>query len=117
MTLKEVQALSDEEIRFKVAELAGWTRGAMRDDGSYWWAMPNKAPQHTWLDKSIPNYPQDLNAMYEVEESMCLEDQMEYVIELGGCCGDCELFSDWWQPIHATARQRAEAFVLTMEGI
>lgn len=61
--------------------------------------------------KQIPDYPNDLNAMHEAEE--VLTDRLGYLIELGGCVQDAAV-EDWWLVAHATAAQRAEAFLKTI---
>lgn len=62
---------------------------------------------------SIPDYPNDLNAMHDAE-SVLKEPQrtlyLNYLISNGGpSFADCE-----WAQVHATAAQRAEAFLRTM---
>lgn len=125
MTREEVQRLSDEELRIKVAELCGW-RGGERGE----WTDPEGEHQqalyptggafgklfgHSKYDREVPDdYPHDLNAMHEAEKlldgnerGMEASRAMLYKGTLANICGDpC--------PIHATAAQRAKAFVLTM---
>ena len=122
MEYNEVKALTDEELRIKVAELCGIT----------------VYPQHAWEDKDNrrycecyrcgathvypyvntrsvgpcveANYPQDLNAMNEAEKYPALQNTngtrmlfIRYLSRLTS--GDC---------IFAPARSRAEAFVLAL---
>ena len=113
MTLKEVQALSDEALRIKVAELCGYVSWC-DEYGSGQWEKDDKA-------QDPPDYPKDLNAMHEVEELMTPPQYKRWnkilkciTVPLNTCLTiDHQLFKQR----HATARQRAEAFVLTMEGI
>ena len=61
---------------------------------------------HYWV---IPAYATDLNAMHEGERArICGTLDMEYRKHLGDVCGQYQII---W---HATARQRAEAFLRTL---
>jgi hypothetical protein len=51
------------------------------------------------------NYCTDLNAMHEAEKTLTVEEWSDYVEHLP---------SRWEEAIHATARQRAEAFLRTL---
>lgn len=95
LTLEQVKAMSDDELRSKVAELCGWK--PYRFGGC-------KGDAH---EASPPNYCRDLNAMHEAEKSIITQDQ--YIPDYTEALYDTARH-DW----HATARQRAEAFVLTM---
>lgn len=142
LTLDEVKNLTDEELRLKVAEICGWTE--MRktvthitfdeDERPCWWV--GRTPDHTLNTRHggaiyeymgaeaiciVPDYPNDLNAMREAEEKLGVgyfgyarvlawnvhgKERVEKNGLNDGVLFDC---------IHATARQRAEAFVLTMQ--
>ena len=52
-----------------------------------------------------PQFCTDLNAMHEAEKTMDEEQWHDYVEHVGG---------RWEQAMHATARQRAEAFLRTL---
>lgn len=90
MNIKEVQDLSDEEIRIKVAELDGLTvEGNAESD-----------------------YPNDLNAIHEVVEKLREQDNglwFDYGSALIEICGST------MNSIQAKARLRCDAFVLAME--
>ena len=118
MNLKQIQALSDEELQIKVAWLRGWNRcepygnNAMRGKRQ---GEPNSAP---WRD--IPDYCNDLNAMHKAEAMFSAwftgthpndEDFLKLLIKIVSTEGKHRMAHN------ATARQRAEAFVLTMEEI
>jgi hypothetical protein len=70
-------------------------------------------------DVTVPNYPNDLNAMHEAEalKLTTLSLRMDYLAHLFDLS---EGFASGYPPgygkAHSTARQRATAFVLTMEG-
>ena len=61
--------------------------------------------------EGLENYPEDLNAMHAAEASLSAEDQEEFVRQLAGIVSANDL---WWCLIHATAGQRAEAFLKTI---
>jgi hypothetical protein len=91
--------MTDEQININVAEACGRVR---RPDG-YWFPLGS-----TVGSAGIPSYCNDLNAMHEAEMTLpTLPDnrRSEFRWRLG-------LISV--QAIHATARQRAEAFLKTL---
>lgn len=134
MTQTEVEKLTDVELRVKVAELAGWSGGA---DGE--WVEPDGTPHQALYpsgsaygkyvgegkyDESVPpDYPHDQNAVHEACSTEYDRDPYfayKYYECLGlVCCGPDSSRDDWEEHpedlILATARQRAEAFVLAKE--
>jgi hypothetical protein len=100
--------MSDEQIRIAIAEACGWTR------------EPSASPNFKFVWKhetdgynyALPDFPYDLNAMYEAEEhlkgtnweSFC---NMNEILASKVLRPDEHIF-------HATARQRAEAFLKTL---
>jgi hypothetical protein len=103
--LNEVKILGDEDLRLKIAELCGLGQ----------FSIPH----------SVPNYPRDLNAMHEAEKVLSPSpDELEWcngrwISFCQALCAICNSEEDErvkfaLAPIHATARQRAEAFVLAM---
>ena len=95
--------MTDEEIRIKVTELLGWYIADAKN------GLGVAHGQAIWPHtvKPLPNYPQDLNACHEMEKAMGHGEQWWYVGLLQGKLGDLWGF--------ATARQRCEAFIKTME--
>lgn len=69
------------------------------------------------LEYVIPNYPSDLNAMHEAEKTLvgdsCFKflDALQDVIARSFPNGNDSVF---WTCVHATAAQRAEAFLRTI---
>jgi len=126
---RKPQDMSDEELRIRVAELSGWERGPVKDLrlGSFG-GVPAmscwhpKSSKENWQDLP-PDFPNDLDAMHKAEMTIPDNDgaQAAYHAAL------CEVTN--WAPVHcgisqakanfdlirATARQRAEALVKTME--
>ena len=107
MNIYEVQALSDEQLRIKVATLLGTAN---------WQYCEDLYGPDPYLD--APNYPKDLNDCHKMEESLTSEQLTEYANTLGsGFTGANRGQTDKAAATHATARQRCEAFVLTMETV
>ena len=95
--------MKPEKQRIAIAEACGWT------EISDWKAagINGQHPTEPWTDV-IPDYPQDLNAMHEAEKVLTREQEKEYAYQLEAAC--CPLEYGW----HATAAQRAEAFLKTI---
>jgi len=129
MTHKQWVKLSPKEQRIKVAKLCGWTHfrrvvfsGDHKKDGLLF-GSSQKQPRQAWNFETneIPDYLNDLNAMHEAEKFIPLPKWYEWLNALGRATGEPEKDEDS-TPLtvlavyRATAAQRAEAFVLTMEG-
>ena len=95
--------MTDEEINIAIAEACGWkyaNNETHAPDGSFWWS---KEPE-------IPDYCNDLNAMHEAEKVFDTALYCRYINEL------CDLTIKGNNSMYmATARQRAEAFLKTIE--
>ena len=115
MTLEQIKQLSDEEIRIKVAELLRWKN--IRVDWDYFDYQDDTglvATNEIGYTLPLPDYPRDLNACFEMEETLddSQKDSFEYV--LGIVIGPSR--ERWrWHLLHATARQRCEAFIAVKE--
>lgn len=104
--------MTPEAQRIAIAEACGWTldhKGAIRADGyrsELWGKPPHEA---------LPDYLNDLNAMHEAEKVLidhqCKKYRDVLVAEvIGWSAHENELIA-----IHATAAQRAEAFLRTIK--
>jgi len=102
--------MTPEAQRVAIAEACGWSTGA---------ASASHRTQdgvRRYLDAiNTPNFPNDLNAMHEAEKVLTADDQLsDYGRHL------LSITKDWrpyWGPTrvaHATAAQRAEAFLRTI---
>ena len=104
--------MSDQEINKAIAEALGWSqvRSAGHNDDLIGKPPTNAPPTGGTLVRGgwiLPDFANDLNAMHEAEKA-ALRDrstQIRYMIELP---------RDHWDEVHATARQRAEAFLKTL---
>ena len=115
MTTQEVQALTDEEIRVKVAELQGWENvhrfnkwqeggPASCKDGDLVGDFNGRTRCH------LPNYPADLNACHEVEKMLTNEQWPAYSSTLWRITNQAPSNYE----CHASARQRCEALLITL---
>lgn len=108
--------MTDEQINQRIAEACGWTE--IHDSGPWhhhklWGYPPERPGQSGNAYKYMPDYCTDLNAMHEAEKVLLKEWKdgcvlwLEYTHKLMLACS--AHLSE-----HATARQRAEAFLRTL---
>ena len=100
--------MTDEEIRIKVTELLGWYIADAKN------GLGVAHGQAIWPHtvKPLPNYPQDLNACHEMVETLRKEDDSKWYDFRKHLMDEC---GSVMNAIQATARQRCEAFIKTME--
>jgi hypothetical protein len=111
MTREEVKRLTDEELMVAVAELCGWTmiRELTTDADRAIGIMYGKCPVLKGKFY-VPRYPKDQNAMHDAERVFMDSADgrlSRYTEQLQMSAGE---FTTWY----ATARQKAEAFVVAM---
>lgn len=112
--------MTPEAQRIAIAEACGWT------DCHCYSLASGKKPCGRWMGQlptELPDYLNDLNAMHEAEKVLSEERQRDY------CRNILESFDknriNWrtgrtlpptqcWITAHATAAQRAEAFLKTL---
>lgn len=97
----------NDKLRIKVAELCGLKDIHYLDNTSWVYGYRNGQRGEEWQD-DLPNYPNDLNAMHKAEKTMTDEQRTHYRVILTQNGVD-----DNFDPLCATAMQRAEAFVKT----
>lgn len=114
--------MTPEAQRIAIAEACGWTGIIV----SYSGALMGFAPFNPEYDEqqwqAVPNYPEDLNAMHEAEkvisekgESLrrCYMDNL--CVSANGPLSEMDgSYQEIWAMCHATAAQRAEAFLRTI---
>jgi len=77
-------------------------------------------PSEVTIRVGLPDYLSDLNAMHEAEETLSRNQRAEYWHEIIKLCNqDASLLNDFdrvgiFYQLHATAAQRAEAFLRTI---
>ena len=129
MTDKEYDKLTDEEVRIKIAELDGWKRSKTRLISTHDVSVSRiiqgwKCPSGHFYGGGInvlPDYLNDLNACYEFEEDLpmisedgkSLFDYTRTLSRLVRKPRTIPMVIHDWELLHATARQRCKAFVLT----
>ena len=106
--------MSNEDINKAIAEFCGWNQKSSHFGGATGIWTDSSGVDHT----RFPDYCKDLNAMHEAEETLVSEEQCfifarELAMLVKGFAHDPFLgvSSYIW---HATARQRAEAFLRTI---
>lgn len=112
--------MSPDAQRIAIAQECGWR--IYESNGGTYYEIPNAKPHlrnwHTGYDISfLPDYLNDLNTMHEVEKKLFTKRHtaMRYEEQLVTVCQwthppGTEMGSLW----HATAAQRAEAFLRTI---
>lgn len=111
--------MTDEQINIAIAEACGWTDIRREPTFGYgtnhlWWAYPPmKTGQGGNAYQYLPNYCNDLNAMREAEERLDDKQRRDFAFRLllALCDGSAADLSEHFDLLHATARQRAEAFL------
>lgn len=111
--MKSAEEMTDDELRIAIAEWCGWKCDPSHDpyESTKWMSPEGKY----WTPKPPPNYPSDLNAMWEAEERLTTEEKAGFVQNLYNLIGWPKLFYPF-NGIHATARQRAIALVKTIQS-
>jgi hypothetical protein len=102
--------MSPEKQRVAMAEARGYThvRIIKSIDGS-----PDIGiGHHPTEPHSVPDYLNDLNAMHEMEKVLTKEQHIDHMEWLGMCSDDYG--QKVWAYVHATAAQRSEAFLRTL---
>lgn len=118
--------MTDEQMRIKIAEARGWRFSKIPNEFAYVACSPDGEARHAnFGDVSfLPDYLNDLNAMHEAVSGLCYELRMEFQERLANVVGAGDAATYWWESDHyrdkvlnATARQRAEAFLKTLEEV
>ncbi len=103
--------MKPEQQRIKIAEACGWTLCEYVESIGLAKGFPplNNPPSYGTYENGIaelPDYPNDLNAMHEAEKVLDYNQLREME--------DSVSFQFAVYPFHATASQRAEAFLRTI---
>ena len=95
--------MNKEEQRIAIAEACGWRCTAAFKEAFACWVKPDGMDHQTEL---LPDYLANLNAMHEAEKILTADQWYEY---------DRLMPLRDPQKMHATAAQRAEAFLKTID--
>lgn len=107
--------MTPEQQRIAIAEACGWKRKSV--DPEY----PLTRPEG-WFEKGelivyhyghLPDYLTDLNAMHEAEKVLKVEQHFTFQVELARVINTITYPLNF-ALLHATASQRAEAFLRTL---
>jgi len=113
MTKDQLDKLSPEEKRVKIAEACGWKR--ITTDGFFIGESPSGEGF-----QGLPDYLNDLNAMHAAEVTLTERQIGDYEVLLREVvCGKSGFWytphtGEVFQVAHATAAQRAESFLLNV---
>jgi hypothetical protein len=114
MTLEQIQALTDDEIRVRVAELCGWTKQREIEAGYWVWIAPDG---NTVGQSTLPNYPADLNAIQAAIIAHADSLPSRYQREEWLCMVEAYAIRSVEEPAFiAPARARCEAFLAVMQA-
>ena len=114
--------MTDQEINVKIAEACGWTDPVFIDDEGFQPHWKAVRPNPDWNGNPVlmvpPDYCNDLNDMHELEMSLksnggIYRDHLYDIVD-----SDLQANKNYPNPtwaVHATARQRAKAFLKTLE--
>lgn len=98
--------MNKEKQRIKIAEAVGWKKlKGFSDSGWPLLLTPPEKPNKEGYLEAIPDYLNDLSAVHEIEK--LLTEEEAYETELIRVCQATPIW-------HATAAQRAEAFLKTL---
>jgi hypothetical protein len=106
--------MKEGQQRIKIAEACGYSKGWDYRSGC------SATPWNEWCIKSLPDYLNDLNAMHEAEATLdfeqaeLFEDEL-YDVTFKNNNGLENPLPCRFSVCHATAAQRAEAFLKTIE--
>jgi hypothetical protein len=109
--------MTNEKINIAIAEACGWTFINQVDKHPHGLPPDGKKDRYT---SPLPDYCNDLNAMHEAEKMLNAGQINSYLGHLYRFNKVAEVGSNPWEiiaarvAIHATAAQRAEAFLKTI---
>jgi hypothetical protein len=100
--------MSDEQINMAIAKACGW----YEEDNESEICWTRRELTYCLHEDELPEYCNDLNAMHEAEKTI-RNDKWKWLSFCNNLDDKCE--NEWNAGgIHATARQRAEAFLRTL---
>jgi hypothetical protein len=103
--------MNKEQQRIAIAEACGY-EFKTHEGKSY--CFFEELDGWVYWENIIPHYLDDLNAMHEAEKTLSQKDKREYAYQLNGGYYTSGL-DDTFDIVHATAAQRAEAFLRTID--
>ena len=123
--IKQLKSMPSFDLNLKVAILFGWERFPEKDESfqmEYWARFEDNHFKEdvTIYGGYLPNYVIDLNACHKLIESLSETEQRKFWENVGKIVltgpVDRRICQCYFEKIAgATARQKCEAFILTME--
>ena len=120
MTIHEITALSNDDLNLKIMRICGWSLeqwNSPQNDCAYWAQFEDGHYRTDEKADGFPNYPADLNLMADAVEQAVRKAGTIFRIKfdsvLAQVIGHHDHIED--DMIHASALDRARAFVLTVE--
>lgn len=107
--------LSALERRIRIAKLCGWRSTQWEGEEEPLWELPGNSFTRLRTTKELPDYLNDLNAIHMAVMAMPKQLRMKHDVWLMLICSHEDGTWDLFDVHNATAEQRAEAFILTME--
>ena len=108
-----ISRMTDDEKRIRIAELCVFKDIFTTNDG----VVRGYQPHHS-VGKRLPDYLNDLNAMHEAEKVLTVRQWNKYTVNLARVIAEAKSGDRVEVPtnvlLSATARQRADAFLLTL---
>ena len=101
--------MTDEQINAAIAEACGWTDFVVHPE----FGLMGTPPDTHGLRTAVDYYTADLNAMHEAEKVLVPRSWNNFSENWWNYSRNLACISDG-RSIHATARQRAEAFLRTL---
>lgn len=101
--------MTDEQINIAIAEACGWWGNIKLIDGIPFGRPPKITSEYI----ELPDYCGDLNAMHEAEKTLSEEQWENYNFILCNLVGGYSKTNK--EAIHASSRQKAEAFLETIK--
>ena len=109
-----------EEQSVAIAEACGWTLHEYGDGGMFGWRAPGNKFRKSWWrpyynESELPDYVNDLNAMHQAERSLGVRHEIfqRHLVKIVDRDSRISGFPTHYSS--ATAAQRAEAFLRTMD--
>ena len=146
-TRDEIMAMNAEELRREIAKMLGWGYGERhsipetnppgRGIYNYLFSPGEEIEDEYWTSKlydlwpsswdklhgwKLPNWPEDIGAMYSLEETIPEDEHLEYmeilsdVIRWQRLANNKRVSASLYRIAHATAEQRARAWLIWKEG-
>ena len=112
MNLQQVMSMSKESLRIEIAKLQGWSHVKFLPVSETVMGIR----EGETLPSIVPDYPNSIQASYELEGMIPEDKQEKYMDNLWDVIrGDGSFLVGRWRFYRSTPHQKSMAFYLTME--